>query len=114
MALVLGFVVGNITGSKTPAEPGSEVAAEPGSNAAKTARRMADAERIPVGDSPVLGPNNALATIVIFSDYQCPFCSRVEETLQRIAEQYGNDVRVVWKDAPPLPRQRDPGRRGRA
>jgi len=98
MALVLGFVVGSITGSKTPAEPGGDVAAEPGSNA--PGGPMADAERLPVGNSPVLGPANALATVVIFSDYQCPFCSRVEETLQRLRREYPNDVRFVWKDNP--------------
>ena len=83
MALILGFVVGNITGS-SGAQGGA----------------MADAERIPVGDSPVLGNPNALVTIVEFSDYQCPFCSRVEDTMRQIRQQYGNDVRLVWKDAP--------------
>ncbi len=98
MALVLGFVVGNITGSRTPAEPGSvnSEAAAAGNNGPG----QLDAERIPVGNSPVLGPANALATVVIFSDYQCPFCSRVEETLQRLRREYPNDVRFVWKDNP--------------
>ncbi len=98
MALVLGFVVGNITGSRTPSEPGgvTNEASAPSNNGPG----QLDAERIPVGNSPVLGPANALATIVIFSDYQCPFCSRVEETLQRIRREYPNDVRFVWKDNP--------------
>ncbi len=98
MALVLGFVVGNITGSRTPSEPGSvnSEASAPSNNGPG----QLDAERIPVGNSPVLGPNNALATVVIFSDYQCPFCSRVEETLQRLRREYPNDVRFVWKDNP--------------
>ncbi len=99
MALILGFVVGNITGSKTPAEPGSAVTADNNQGTAPGGA-MADAERIPVGDSPVLGPANALVTIVEFSDYQCPFCSRVEDTMRQIRQQYGNDVRLVWKDAP--------------
>lgn len=99
MALILGFVVGNITGSRTPAEPGSAIAAD-SNQAAGPAGAMVDAERIPVGDSPVLGNPNALVTIVEFSDYQCPFCSRVEDTMRQIRQQYGNDVRLVWKDAP--------------
>ncbi|MEZ4393054.1 MAG: thioredoxin domain-containing protein [Polyangiales bacterium] len=99
MALILGFVVGNITGSRTPAEPGSSIAAD-SNQAAGPAGAMVDAERIPVGDSPVLGNPNALVTIVEFSDYQCPFCSRVEDTMRQIRQQYGNDVRLVWKDAP--------------
>ncbi len=98
MALVLGFVVGNITGSKAPAEPGG-VTAE-ASNTPNSGAAMVDAERIPVGNSPSLGPANALVTIVEFSDFQCPFCTRVEETLRQIRTQYGNDVRIVWKNAP--------------
>jgi protein-disulfide isomerase len=99
MALVLGFVVGNITGSRTPSEPGSEVAAEASNNNGGP-NGMDDSDRIPVGTSPVLGPRNALVTVVVFSDYQCPFCSRVEETLHRIRTEYRNDVRFVWKDNP--------------
>ena len=99
MALVLGFVVGNITGSKAPAEPGGEVAAEATANNAN-GPNMVDAERVPVGNSPSLGPANALVTIVEFSDFQCPFCTRVEDTLRQIRTQYGNDVRIVWKNAP--------------
>jgi protein-disulfide isomerase len=56
--------------------------------------------RVPVGQSPVLGSNNALVTIVEFSDFQCPYCSRVEPTLKQIREKYGDKVRLVWKNEP--------------
>jgi protein-disulfide isomerase len=52
-----------------------------------------------VGD-PVIGSNSALVTIVVFSDFQCPFCSRVEQTLQALRTRYGADLRFVWKDYP--------------
>jgi len=51
-------------------------------------------------DDPVKGPKDALVTLVIFSDFQCPFCKRVEDTLKQVADAYGNDVRFVWKDNP--------------
>lgn len=55
--------------------------------------------RVPVAkDDPVKGPADALVTIVEWSDFQCPFCSRVEPTIKKIVDTYGNDVRVVWKD----------------
>ncbi len=55
---------------------------------------------VPVGTSPVRGPADALVTLVIISDYQCPFCSRVEATYNQVSERYGRDVRFVWKDNP--------------
>jgi protein-disulfide isomerase len=55
--------------------------------------------KVPVFDSdPTRGPSDALVTIVEFSDFQCPFCSRVEPTINKLLQEYPNDVRVVWKD----------------
>ena len=62
-----------------------------------------DAPRFKVSvspDEPSKGPANAPVTIVEFSDFQCPFCSRVVPTLKRIEEQYGSKVRIVFRDLP--------------
>jgi protein-disulfide isomerase len=57
--------------------------------------------KVPVAaDDPVLGPKDALVTIIEFSDFQCPFCKRVEDTMKQVVSTYANDVRVVWKDNP--------------
>ena len=57
--------------------------------------------KVPVlEDDPVRGPKDALVTLVVFSDFQCPFCKRVEDTLKQVSETYGNDVRIAWKDNP--------------
>ena len=52
------------------------------------------------GDEPQKGPDDALVTIVEFSDFECPFCGRVEPTLEQVREKYGKDVRVVWMNNP--------------
>jgi protein-disulfide isomerase len=49
---------------------------------------------------PAKGPANAPVTIVEFSDFQCPFCSRLTPTLKQVEEKYGNKVRVVFRQFP--------------
>ncbi|HEX9049973.1 MAG TPA: thioredoxin domain-containing protein [Anaeromyxobacter sp.] len=51
-------------------------------------------------DDPVRGSASAPVTIVLFSDFQCPFCARLEPTLQKVEQEYGGKVRVVWKHQP--------------
>ena len=56
---------------------------------------------IAVSDTdPSLGNAKAPVTLIEFSDFQCPFCLRVEPTLKKVRAAYGDKVRVVWKDFP--------------
>jgi protein-disulfide isomerase len=57
------------------------------------------------GDA-IKGNPNAPVTIFEFSDFQCPFCSRVNPTIKKIFETYGEKVRVVFKHSP-LPFHKD-------
>ena len=52
------------------------------------------------GDEPQKGPDDALVTIVEISDFECPFCSRVNPTIKSVIDKYGKDVRVVWMNNP--------------
>jgi protein-disulfide isomerase len=56
--------------------------------------------KIPLGNSPALGSPTALVTIVEFSDFQCPFCKRVQPTLKALREKYAGDLLLVWKNEP--------------
>jgi protein-disulfide isomerase len=38
--------------------------------------------------------------MTIFSDFQCPFCKRVEPTLAAIEKEYGDKVKFVWRNMP--------------
>ena len=51
-------------------------------------------------DDPVRGPKDAPVQIIMFSDYQCPFCSKVEETMKQVREKYGDKVALVFRDFP--------------
>lgn len=55
---------------------------------------------VPVGGSPVKGPQTALVTVIEFADYQCPFCKRVEVSIDRLLQEYPTDVRLVFKQQP--------------
>lgn len=49
---------------------------------------------------PAAGDADAAVTLVVFSDFQCPFCARVEPTIAQLQQQYKGALRVVWKDFP--------------
>jgi len=56
--------------------------------------------RVEVAGAPVRGPADAPITIVEWSDFQCPFCMRAEETLTRLRQEYPDQIRFVWRDLP--------------
>jgi protein-disulfide isomerase len=79
----------------------ANVAAAPSAPAAAAAPAPGKAVEIALRpDDPVKGNPKAAVTLVIFSDFQCPFCSRVEPTLKQVEQAYGPKVRLVWKHKP--------------
>jgi protein-disulfide isomerase len=52
------------------------------------------------GDAPSIGPKDAKVTLLHYFDYQCPFCTRVVPTLDQIAKDYPDSVRIVFKMHP--------------
>ena len=46
------------------------------------------------------GNPDAAVTIVEFSDFECPFCVRVQPTLQRLMERYAGRLRLVYRHFP--------------
>jgi protein-disulfide isomerase len=49
---------------------------------------------------PAKGPEGAPITIVEFSDFQCPFCSRAIGTVDEVLKAYPNQVRLVFRQFP--------------
>jgi protein-disulfide isomerase len=59
------------------------------------------AGKVDMQGRPVRGNPDAKVTIVNYDDYECPFCSRMHTTLtQEILPQYGDKIRIVYKDYP--------------
>jgi protein-disulfide isomerase len=52
------------------------------------------------GTGPAKGSDKAPITIVEFSDFQCPYCSRVNPAIKQVRDKYGDKVRVVFRQFP--------------
>jgi protein-disulfide isomerase len=75
----------------------------PNRTAAGTATGKPDAQvsyAVPLGDAPaVRGPEDALVTVVMFGDFQCPHCKRVLPTLDQLLAS-DREVRLVFRHNP--------------
>jgi protein-disulfide isomerase len=72
---------------------------------ARQARRPGEPDpaktyKVPVAGRPTLGPDDALVTLVILSDFQCPFCKKVNAAIDEVKEKYPQDVRIVFLQRP--------------
>jgi protein-disulfide isomerase len=55
---------------------------------------------VATGEAPAKGPQAAAVTLVEFSDFQCPACRSVAPAIQQIQDNYGDRVRVVFRQFP--------------
>ncbi len=46
------------------------------------------------------GGADAKATLIVYSDFECPYCGRYEPTLKQALAEYGNDIRIVYRHFP--------------
>lgn len=69
---------------------------------AANVRLLMDAPRVAIEptDDPALGPPDAPVTLVEFSDFQCPYCSRMKPIVARLRATYGDRLRIVFRDFP--------------
>lgn len=56
--------------------------------------------KVALGSSPVRGPADALVTIVLFGDLDCPYTRELEPAIAAVLAQHPGDVRVAWKSRP--------------
>ncbi len=69
--------------------------------------------QVSVDDDPSMGSKDAPVTIVEFSDFQCPYCSKAAATVHEVAKKYGDKVQIVFRDFP-LPMHNRAGRAAEA
>jgi protein-disulfide isomerase len=59
-----------------------------------------DPVKISLTGDPVKGSDKAKLTIVEFSDFQCPYCSKVVADVKEVLRQFPNDIKFVFKQFP--------------
>ena len=55
---------------------------------------------IPIAGAPSRGPVDAPVTLVMFSDFQCPFCARSLPLIEQTLNSFPSQVRLVFKHFP--------------
>ena len=90
-ALVGSFVSGFVPVSSAEACDG---------NNCKAPHTEAPRAATPRREAPSQGPADAKVTVEVWSDFQCPFCSKGSNTLKQLREKYGNKIRVVFRHSP--------------
>ncbi len=50
--------------------------------------------------APIRGVPEGSVTLVEFSDFHCPFCKRVQPTLEKVLDRYPDKVKLVFRDFP--------------
>ena len=90
---------GELSGKKVPFKWGKNVK----EGKKKKQRREEDPNKIytvPVGKSPYQGPKDAPVTVVVFTEFQCPFSKRGKATMEQLMEKYPDQVKLVFKHFP--------------
>jgi protein-disulfide isomerase len=85
--------------TELPAAPAAP-AGQPQAGAEKTPDQDTTVYKVSAAGGPAKGAKNAPLQVVIFSDFQCPFCKRVEPQLSQLEKEYGSKVHMVWKNYP--------------
>jgi protein-disulfide isomerase len=55
---------------------------------------------VSAGDAPFMGGADAKVTVIEYSDFQCPFCSKGATIMNDLKKKYGNKIKIVFKNFP--------------
>ncbi len=94
LAMLIAFAAGRFSNHLQ-----SQQAAQVAPHAVEPAAAVAGGDWAP-STVPHKGNPAALVTVIVSSDFQCPFCSKVEPTVNQLLKDYGNDIRIAWTNQP--------------
>jgi len=98
---ISGMVLEGVKAGKTADQIHETLINSPLAKARADANKiLSDPVPIAINGAPSVGPQNAKITLVEFSDFQCPYCSRAIAEVQTILNAYPKDIRLVFKQFP--------------
>ena len=53
-----------------------------------------------ITDAPVIGSPSAPVRVVVFTDFECPYCNEAEQMLRRLERQYGERMAIFYRNYP--------------
>ena len=104
ISLLVMFMSGSGSKIFTNTDKNNEPSAEQPTAQAPTGDQGQQAPSAPVppvtDKDHIRGKKDAKITMIEYSDYQCPFCSRHHPTMLKIMQDYPNDVRWIYRHFP--------------
>jgi protein-disulfide isomerase len=101
VVLLVGIGIGYLLWDRpaAPAQSSPQPTAAAAAAAGQPAPKRYD---IPVAESdPILGPKDAPVTVIMYSDYECPYCRKwYGEVFKTLVDDYDGKIRFVYKDFP--------------
>jgi protein-disulfide isomerase len=100
--IIIGVVlVGVIAAVFLMSRQNSNANATAQSNAGPNAAKLTPRTPLPGAPSPhVRGPENAPVTLEEFGDFECPACGGLDPGMRRISKDYGDRVRLIFREFP--------------
>lgn len=95
-----GGNIGNNAGTDGAQVANNNAGGQPAQPAAAPAQPTVGDIREVTDEDHIRGAKNAKVTVIEYSDFECPFCKRFHPTMQQIVDEYPNDVRWVYRQAP--------------
>ncbi len=107
LLVVAAFVIGMLFTEVRYLKKGTPTVGTGGNVVADAGQPAAPAQEADLGSLPpvdesdhVRGAADAQITLIEYSDYECPFCTRFHSTMEQVLEEYDGQVRWVYRHYP--------------